>query len=147
MKIGLYFGTFNPIHIGHLIIANHMAEFSNLDQIWMRASHPARAGEPRLPLRGAQRVGECPTATGHINQPATLAARPVRAEPSGDAWRATLPARRRENVPRPRPRDLPAVVVHQQVVMPAEEKPVGNVGAPAVALPMLDVVRFGLARV
>ena len=35
MKIGLYFGTFNPIHIGHLIIANHMAEFSNLDQIWM----------------------------------------------------------------------------------------------------------------
>lgn len=35
MKIGLYFGTFNPIHIGHLIIANHMAEHSNLDQIWM----------------------------------------------------------------------------------------------------------------
>ena len=35
MKIGLYFGTFNPIHIGHLIIANHMAEFSGLDQIWM----------------------------------------------------------------------------------------------------------------
>lgn len=35
MKIGLYFGTFNPIHIGHLIIANHMAEHSDLDQIWM----------------------------------------------------------------------------------------------------------------
>ncbi|WP_130734967.1 nicotinate (nicotinamide) nucleotide adenylyltransferase [Flavobacterium sp. J27] len=35
MKIGLYFGTFNPIHIGHLIIANHMAEHSNLDQVWM----------------------------------------------------------------------------------------------------------------
>ena len=35
MKIGLYFGTFNPIHIGHLIIANHMAEYSDLDQIWM----------------------------------------------------------------------------------------------------------------
>ena len=35
MKIGLYFGTFNPIHIGHLIIANHMAEHSSLDQIWM----------------------------------------------------------------------------------------------------------------
>lgn len=34
MKIGLYFGTFNPIHIGHLIIANHMAENSDLDQIW-----------------------------------------------------------------------------------------------------------------
>lgn len=35
MKIGLYFGTFNPIHIGHLIIANHFAEYSDLDQIWM----------------------------------------------------------------------------------------------------------------
>ena len=35
MKIGLYFGTFNPIHTGHLIIANHMAEHSDLDQIWM----------------------------------------------------------------------------------------------------------------
>ncbi|NRB60714.1 MAG: nicotinate-nucleotide adenylyltransferase [Winogradskyella sp.] len=34
MKIGLYFGTFNPIHIGHLTIANHLAEHSNLDQIW-----------------------------------------------------------------------------------------------------------------
>lgn len=35
MKVGLYFGTFNPIHTGHLIIANHMAEYSGLDQIWM----------------------------------------------------------------------------------------------------------------
>lgn len=35
MKIGLYFGTFNPIHVGHLIIANHMAECSDLDQVWM----------------------------------------------------------------------------------------------------------------
>lgn len=34
MKIGLYFGTFNPIHVGHLIIANHFAEYSDLDQVW-----------------------------------------------------------------------------------------------------------------
>ena len=34
MKIGLYFGTFNPIHVGHLIIANHFAEYSDLEQIW-----------------------------------------------------------------------------------------------------------------
>lgn len=35
MKVGLYFGTFNPIHVGHLIIANHMAEFTDMDQVWM----------------------------------------------------------------------------------------------------------------
>jgi len=35
MKIGLFFGTFNPIHIGHLTIANHMAEYSDLEKIWM----------------------------------------------------------------------------------------------------------------
>ena len=35
MKIGLYFGTFNPIHIGHLIIANHVAEYSDVKQVWM----------------------------------------------------------------------------------------------------------------
>lgn len=34
-NIGLYFGTFNPIHIGHLIIANHLAEYSSLDEIWL----------------------------------------------------------------------------------------------------------------
>lgn len=35
MKIGLYFGTFNPIHTGHLIIANHLVEFSDLDEVWL----------------------------------------------------------------------------------------------------------------
>jgi len=34
MKIGLFFGTFNPIHIGHMIIANYMVEFSDLEQVW-----------------------------------------------------------------------------------------------------------------
>jgi len=37
-KIGLYFGTFNPIHIGHLIIANHMANYTNLDEVWFVVS-------------------------------------------------------------------------------------------------------------
>jgi len=35
MKIGLYFGTYNPIHVGHLVIANYLAEFTDLDQVWM----------------------------------------------------------------------------------------------------------------
>lgn len=34
MKIGLYFGSFNPINIGHLVIGNYLVEHSNLDQIW-----------------------------------------------------------------------------------------------------------------
>lgn len=33
-KIGLYFGTFNPIHVGHMVIANHMVEFSDLNEVW-----------------------------------------------------------------------------------------------------------------
>lgn len=37
-KIGLFFGSFNPIHVGHLIIANHMLEFTNLDRIWFVVS-------------------------------------------------------------------------------------------------------------
>ena len=51
MKIGLYFGTFNPIHIGHLIIANHLAEYSGLDQIWMVVT-------PHNPLKNKQTLLE-----------------------------------------------------------------------------------------
>ncbi len=35
MKIGLYFGSFNPIHIGHMILANHMVENTDINEIWM----------------------------------------------------------------------------------------------------------------
>lgn len=34
-SIGLFFGTFNPIHNGHLILANHLAEHSDLDEVWL----------------------------------------------------------------------------------------------------------------
>jgi nicotinate-nucleotide adenylyltransferase len=34
MKVGLYFGSFNPIHVGHLIIANHVAQETDLQQVW-----------------------------------------------------------------------------------------------------------------
>jgi len=37
-KIGLLFGSFNPIHIGHLIIANYMVEFTDLDEVWFVVS-------------------------------------------------------------------------------------------------------------
>jgi nicotinate-nucleotide adenylyltransferase len=38
MKIGLFFGSFNPIHIGHLIIANHILNETKLDKIWFVVS-------------------------------------------------------------------------------------------------------------
>lgn len=44
MKIGLYFGSFNPIHNGHLIIASHVANFTNVDQVWFVVS-------PQNPLK------------------------------------------------------------------------------------------------
>ncbi|WP_379086135.1 nicotinate (nicotinamide) nucleotide adenylyltransferase [Pedobacter sp. UC225_65] len=47
-KIGLFFGSFNPIHIGHLIIANYMANFSSLKEVWLVVS-------PHNPLK--QRSG------------------------------------------------------------------------------------------
>jgi len=34
MKIGLFFGSFNPVHHGHLIIANHIAMTSDVDEVW-----------------------------------------------------------------------------------------------------------------
>ena len=34
IKTGLYFGSFNPIHVGHLIIAEYMLEHSDLDELW-----------------------------------------------------------------------------------------------------------------
>jgi len=35
MKVGLFFGTYNPVHVGHMVIANYMLEFTDLDQLWM----------------------------------------------------------------------------------------------------------------
>src|SRR5690625_4779594 len=35
MKIGLFFGSFNPIHTGHMIIANHIVHWSDLEQVWL----------------------------------------------------------------------------------------------------------------
>ena len=37
-KVGLFFGSFNPIHVGHLIIANHMVDHTELDEVWFVVS-------------------------------------------------------------------------------------------------------------
>jgi nicotinate-nucleotide adenylyltransferase len=38
MKTGLFFGSFNPVHLGHLVIANYMANHTSLDEVWMVVS-------------------------------------------------------------------------------------------------------------
>lgn len=44
MKIGLFFGSFNPVHVGHMIIANYMATQTDLQQVWLVVS-------PQNPLK------------------------------------------------------------------------------------------------
>ena len=46
-KIGLYFGSFNPVHIGHMAIAGYMTEFALLDQVWFVIS-------PHNPLKNKE---------------------------------------------------------------------------------------------
>jgi len=38
MKTGLFFGSFNPIHLGHLMIAGYMLEFTDIDELWFVVS-------------------------------------------------------------------------------------------------------------
>jgi nicotinate-nucleotide adenylyltransferase len=44
LKIGLFFGSFNPIHVGHLVIANYVVEYAQIDQLWFVVS-------PQNPLK------------------------------------------------------------------------------------------------
>jgi nicotinate-nucleotide adenylyltransferase len=44
MNVGLYFGSFNPIHVGHLIIANYMVQNTGMNQVWFVVS-------PQNPLK------------------------------------------------------------------------------------------------
>jgi len=50
IKTGLFFGSFNPVHIGHLIVAAYMREFSDLDQVWFVVSphNPLKAKKTLL---------------------------------------------------------------------------------------------------
>jgi len=56
MKTGLYFGSFNPIHIGHLAIANFMIEFTDLEQLWFVVSPQNPLKEKRSLLQDYHRL-------------------------------------------------------------------------------------------
>src|ERR1035437_9840079 len=38
MKVGLFFGSFNPVHVGHMVLANYMPEYTDLERIWFVVS-------------------------------------------------------------------------------------------------------------
>jgi len=50
-KIGLFFGSFNPIHIGHLIIAGYMTNFTDLEEVWLVVS-------PQNPLKAKKGLAD-----------------------------------------------------------------------------------------
>ena len=51
LRVGLYFGSFNPIHLGHLVIANHMLHEADLDEVWfvVTPSSPHKQGVELIP--------------------------------------------------------------------------------------------------
>jgi nicotinate-nucleotide adenylyltransferase len=67
MKTGLYFGSFNPVHIGHLAIANYIVEYTSLDNIWFVVSpqNPLKKKETLLP--GHDRLKMVEVAVGEDN--------------------------------------------------------------------------------
>jgi nicotinate-nucleotide adenylyltransferase len=64
MKIGLLFGSFNPIHIGHLAVANYMAEFTDLHQVWLVVSPHNPLKEKKSLLDARKRFATVKKAVG-----------------------------------------------------------------------------------
>jgi len=49
MHIGLFFGSFNPVHVGHMVLANYMLSFTGMQQVWMVVS-------PQNPLKAKSQM-------------------------------------------------------------------------------------------
>jgi nicotinate-nucleotide adenylyltransferase len=57
LRAGLFFGSFNPVHIGHMAIANYMAEFTGIDQLWFVVSPQNPFKNEEKLLNGYDRTG------------------------------------------------------------------------------------------
>lgn len=68
MKTGLYFGSFNPVHIGHMAIANYLIEFTPLDRIWFIVSPHNPLKNRKSLLSGHDRLKMTEIAIGTDNE-------------------------------------------------------------------------------
>ena len=67
MQIGLFFGSFNPIHLGHMVLANYMASFTDLEQVWFVVSPHNPLKEKASLLNQNQRLHMVNLAIGDSN--------------------------------------------------------------------------------
>ena len=51
MHVGLFFGSFNPVHVGHMVMANYMLNFTDMEQLWFVVSpqNPLKTKNALLP--------------------------------------------------------------------------------------------------
>lgn len=68
MHIGLFFGSFNPVHVGHMVLANYMASFTELEQVWFIVSPHNPLKEKSSLLDQNQRLHMVNLAIGDSNQ-------------------------------------------------------------------------------
>ena len=61
MKVGLLFGSFNPIHIGHVAIAKYMSEQTDLKQVWLIVS-------PHNPLKEKKSLADAKKRLTHVKK-------------------------------------------------------------------------------
>ncbi len=67
IKVGLFFGSFNPIHIGHIAIAGYMTEFEGLDEVWFVVSPQNPLKRKETLLDDYQRLYMVQLATGNTD--------------------------------------------------------------------------------
>lgn len=68
MHIGLFFGSFNPVHVGHMVLANYMVSFTELEQVWFVVSPHNPLKEKSSLLDQNQRLHMVNLAIGDTNK-------------------------------------------------------------------------------